>query len=87
MIANRHGDYGTAKRLLTRVADRIAGYAGQDAVLRELEAALLQDAVKYGTVMDGRAQKEAYYTSTASLRGRTATGSATRSRNRNEAEE
>ena len=86
VIANRHRNYGMATRLLIRVADRIAGYAGQDAVLRELEAALRRDAEKYGTVMDGRAQKEAYYTSTASLRGRTATGSATRSRNRNEAE-
>lgn len=78
VLANRRRDYGTAKRLLIRVADRIGAYAGQDSILREIEAGLRQDAVKYGTIMDGRSQKEAYYQSTSSLRGRTASGSATR---------
>ncbi len=79
VLANRNRDYGSAKRLLLRVADRIAIYAGHDTVLRELEAALRRDAVKYGTVMDVRSQKQAYYGSSSQLRGRTASGSATRS--------
>ncbi|GDX81689.1 hypothetical protein LBMAG42_35000 [Deltaproteobacteria bacterium] len=78
VLANRGRDYGAAKRLLIRVADRIGGYAGHDSILREIEATLRADAVKYSTIMDGRSQKEAYYQSTSSLRGRTASGSATR---------
>lgn len=78
VLANRRHDYGAAKRLLLRIADRIAAYAGGDAELRDLVAALRQDAERYGTVMDVQSQKLAFFGSSAKLRGRTSTGSATR---------
>lgn len=78
VLANRRHDYGSAKRLLLRIADRIAGYANRDPELCDLVTSLRQDAERYGQIMDVQSQKQAYFGSSAKLRGRTATGSATR---------
>lgn len=78
ILANRRHDYGSAKRLLLRIADRIAGYAGADAELLALVATLRQDAERYGNPMDERLRKLDFFGSSAKLRGRTSTGSATR---------
>ena len=79
ILANRQRDYGEARRLLNRVADRIAAYAGQDPELRGIVDQLRKDADRYGQPMDLLSQKQAYYGTSASLRQRSATGSAKRS--------
>lgn len=79
ILANRSRDYGSSKRLLLRVAERIDGYAGHDPVLRDLVTALRQDAVRYGSTMDVQSQKDAHFRSSSQLRGRTSSGSAHRS--------
>ncbi|MSQ02941.1 MAG: VWA domain-containing protein [Myxococcales bacterium] len=80
VLANRNRDYGEARRLLDRVATRIARYAGTDPVLVEIVAALQRDAVEYGLTMTAMQQKQLHFESTSSLRGKTSSGSAQRTR-------
>jgi Ca-activated chloride channel family protein len=71
---NRDGQYKTAARRLTAVADKIAEYAGHDDELKEMVRALKRDARRYSRVMDQLTRKSLYTQSSSLARGGLATG-------------
>jgi len=60
---NRAGTYDAARDVLLRVADRIAGYAGTDRVLRGTVEALRAEASEFGRDMVELDRKRAYFAS------------------------
>lgn len=61
MVINREGDYERAAKLLNRVADRIAGYAGSDRELKELVRKLRNEAEVVARPQTEKFRKEQHY--------------------------
>ena len=77
---NRRGDYQAAGQLLTKVADRIAGYAASDDKLLQLVRELREDATRYEQVMDEYSRKMDYAQSHNRSKTRLSDGASTRAR-------
>lgn len=75
---NRMGRYDEAKQALDGVRKRVHGYAGTDAVLRDLEAELSDEQVQYAAPMPELARKQAYFASSTVSRMRTEDGKSRR---------
>jgi Ca-activated chloride channel family protein len=75
---NREGDYAGARHQLAAVSRRIVEYAGDDAELKVLAAALREDAVVHQAPMSPLDRKLRYAASASSLKSRDAHGGATR---------
>jgi Ca-activated chloride channel family protein len=77
--ANRHGDFDRARRVLERTADRIASYAGQDPVLRQLVRELRAQVPEFSQErMSPIALKSAMFAAEATGKGRNYDGKARR---------
>jgi len=76
---NRRGEFSRAKAVMTRTAERIIGYAGNDPVLNQLAANMVQEAGEYEEHMDAMALKERSYESHHMLRNRDPQGKSRRS--------
>jgi hypothetical protein len=72
MVINREGDYERAARLLNRVADRIAGYAGSDRELKELVRKLRSEAEVVARPQTERFRKEQHYLARNMMESRSA---------------
>jgi hypothetical protein len=77
---NRRGDYAGARKLLERVADRIASYAGPSTELRDLVRTLRAEAQQYEHQMDAMSMKQAHYSSLSAMQSRSAAGKSQRAR-------
>jgi Ca-activated chloride channel family protein len=75
---NRLGQFGEAAAEVRDVARRIAGYAGDDAVLTALVAELRAEEQRWGTPMPEMARKAVHAAASYSLRSRAPSGGANR---------
>jgi Ca-activated chloride channel family protein len=77
--ANRAGDFGLARRVLERTAERIRSYAGNDPELGLVRAQLLDEVPRFAEhMMDARAMKRAFFEADAATRFRDTSGKARR---------
>ena len=83
MQANRARDFRQAEAALHAVADRIAGYAGEDEVLCALVDKLRQDAIQNGRPMDEISSKRQFHRSHSSMRSKDVDGTSNRRAHRN----
>jgi Ca-activated chloride channel family protein len=75
---NRAGDYENARHTLLAAAERIARYAGNDAVMVATIQRLRQDEHEFSRRMDATSSKRHYYSSERSLKSRGADSKARR---------
>lgn len=75
---NRRGDYGAARQAVRSVARRIAGYASDDAELREVVAQLAAEEQRWAAPAQELARKVAFASANYSLRSRGPEGRASR---------
>lgn len=75
---NRLGQFHEAMLEVRQVAERIAGYAGDDPVLREMVAKLRAEERQWNAPMPEMARKVAHATASYSLRNRAPSGGANR---------
>jgi Ca-activated chloride channel homolog len=79
--ANRHGDFGRARRVLERTAKRIRAYAAADAELEALWRALLAEVEHFAErPMSAMELKSAFFVAESARRGRGPEGKARRAR-------
>jgi Ca-activated chloride channel family protein len=76
--ANRHGDFGRARRVLEGTARRIRSYAGRDPNLVEMARALRDEVAVYSDAMSPMALKMSFYVAESALRDRDTSGRAKR---------
>jgi Ca-activated chloride channel family protein len=67
---NRSGDYTAAGQVLQQTARRIAEYAGEDQLMRQLVNALEQEATEFRHALNEGRRKAAYSESTSMLKSR-----------------
>jgi Ca-activated chloride channel family protein len=75
---NRDGDYAGAGRRLQWTAERVAEYAGDDAILKDVVRRLQQDAAEHAEPISALRRKAGYMSSYAALSSRSATGTSRR---------
>lgn len=79
--ANREGNFDRARHVLTRTADRIREYAGNDPELRRIVDELREEVPRYADApMTLMAMKASFYASEVASKGRAPGGRARRTR-------
>jgi Ca-activated chloride channel homolog len=77
--ANRHGDFDRARRALISASRHIVEYAGSDAELQALAAALRDEVPQYAEqVMSAMRLKQSFYAAESTVKGRSPEGKARR---------
>ena len=75
---NRQGSFHEANRVITKVADKIAAYAGEDPILKTLIDDLRREAYEFSVYMDSMTSKRHYSESTLTLRSKRRDGTSRR---------
>jgi Ca-activated chloride channel family protein len=80
LVLNREGRFDEARRVLERVARRIASYAGDDPELRAIVTRLRDESEMFAYQVDALAAKRMHFAAYAQISNRTADGKSRRAR-------